>query len=56
MVLGWAWAVWPGPFCLRKLSYNDSIQDKEEDFYHRVGFVDIEENGGYMKMYKMLRV
>lgn len=39
-----------------RLDLNSVQRDWLMDFYHRVGFIDIEEDGGYMKMYKMLRV
>lgn len=37
-----------------RIDLNSVQEDWLIDFYHSLGFADIEENEGYMKMYKLL--
>ena len=46
-------------FCRKRdifrLDLNSVKEDFVMDFYHKLGFVDIREKNGYMKMYKILK-
>ena len=46
-------------FCKQEGIFRVDLNSVQEDwlmgFYHRLGFKDIEENEGFMRMYKMLR-
>lgn len=45
-------------YCIRKHIFRIDLNSVQEDwlmkFYHCLGFTDIEENEGYMRMYKFL--
>lgn len=46
-------------FCRKRdifrLDLNSVREDFVMDFYHKLGFVDIKEENGYMKMYKIIK-